>query len=80
MWSSSRPKTNVFSTFSSSSPPTWPGTRELALRQVRQYGVQFEVVTRQQEDLLDHLQKRERWPSPAQRYFTSDPSGPFARG
>ncbi len=27
----------------------WPGTRELAERQARHYGVRFEVVTRQQE-------------------------------
>ena len=49
MWSPNKPKTKKFSTDSSSPPPTWPGTRELAERQVRQYGVRFEVVKRQQE-------------------------------
>jgi hypothetical protein len=49
-----------FSTASSSSTPTWPGTRELAERQARQYGVRFEVVKHKQGDLLDYLQKRER--------------------
>ena len=50
----------------------WPGTRELAERQARHYGVRFEVVKRQQGDLLDYVEKRGRWPSPAQRYCTSD--------
>ena len=50
----------------------WPGTRELAEHQARHYGVRFEVVTRQQGDLLEYVEKRGRWPSPAQRYCTSD--------
>ena len=53
--------------------------QKLAERQARHYGVRLEVVSVSRR-LLDYLQKRERWPSPAQRYFTSDPSGPFARG
>ena len=70
----------MFSTDSSSPPPTWPGTRELAERQARHYGVRFEVVNHKQGDFLDYLQKRERWPSPAQRYFTAGLSRPFLRG
>jgi hypothetical protein len=70
----------VFSTDSSSSTPTWLGTRELAERQARHDGVRFEVVTRQQEDLLDYVEKRGRWPSSDQCYFTSDLSRPFSRG
>jgi hypothetical protein len=61
----------VFSTASSSSTPTWPETREFAERQARHYGGRFEVVSVSRR-LLDYLQKRERWPSPAQRYCTSD--------
>ena len=52
MWSSSKPKANVFSTASSSSPPTWPGTRELAERQAEHYSVRFEVVVAKQETSL----------------------------
>jgi 3'-phosphoadenosine 5'-phosphosulfate sulfotransferase (PAPS reductase)/FAD synthetase len=50
----------------------WAGTRELAERQARHYGVRFEVVKRKQGDLLEYVEKRGRWPSPAQRYCTSD--------
>jgi 3'-phosphoadenosine 5'-phosphosulfate sulfotransferase (PAPS reductase)/FAD synthetase len=50
----------------------WPGTRELAERQARRYGLRFEVVRRKQGDLLQYVEKRGRWPSPAQRYCTSD--------
>jgi 3'-phosphoadenosine 5'-phosphosulfate sulfotransferase (PAPS reductase)/FAD synthetase len=50
----------------------WKGTRELAELQAHHYGVRFEVVRRRQNDLLDHVQARGRWPSPAQRYCTSD--------
>jgi 3'-phosphoadenosine 5'-phosphosulfate sulfotransferase (PAPS reductase)/FAD synthetase len=50
----------------------WKGTRELAERQARHYGVRFEVVRRRQNDLLDHVLARGRWPSPAQRCCTSD--------
>jgi 3'-phosphoadenosine 5'-phosphosulfate sulfotransferase (PAPS reductase)/FAD synthetase len=50
----------------------WPGTRELAERQAQHYGVRFEVVRRKQGDLLSHVAARGRWPSPAQRYCTSD--------
>jgi 3'-phosphoadenosine 5'-phosphosulfate sulfotransferase (PAPS reductase)/FAD synthetase len=57
----------------------WPGTRELAERQARPYGVRFEVVHRKQGNLLDHVEKRGRWPSPAQRYCISDSKrGPVA--
>lgn len=50
----------------------WQGTRDLAEVQARHYGVRFEVVRRPQGDLLDHVQKHKRWPSPTQRYCTSD--------
>jgi 3'-phosphoadenosine 5'-phosphosulfate sulfotransferase (PAPS reductase)/FAD synthetase len=50
----------------------WKGTRELAERQARHYGVRFEVVRRRRGDLLQYVEKRGRWPSPAQRYCTSD--------
>jgi 3'-phosphoadenosine 5'-phosphosulfate sulfotransferase (PAPS reductase)/FAD synthetase len=49
----------------------WPGTRELAERQAKWLGLRFEVVQREQ-DLLDHVSKRELWPDPARRYCTSD--------
>lgn len=50
----------------------WRGTRELAEAQAKRYGVRFEVVSRRQGDLLDHVQERGMWPSPKQRYCTSD--------
>lgn len=50
----------------------WAGTRELAERQAKAYGVRFEVVSRPQGDLLDHVAKRGMWPSPKNRYCTSD--------
>jgi 3'-phosphoadenosine 5'-phosphosulfate sulfotransferase (PAPS reductase)/FAD synthetase len=50
----------------------WPGTRELAEQQARHYGFRFEVVRRKQGDLLDYVRARGKWPSPAQRYCTSD--------
>jgi 3'-phosphoadenosine 5'-phosphosulfate sulfotransferase (PAPS reductase)/FAD synthetase len=50
----------------------WAGTRDLAERQAQNYGVRFEVVRRKQGDLLQYVEKRGRWPSPAQRYCTSD--------
>jgi 3'-phosphoadenosine 5'-phosphosulfate sulfotransferase (PAPS reductase)/FAD synthetase len=50
----------------------WAGTRELAERQAARYGVRFEVVTRKQGDLVDHIRARGLWPSSTARYCTSD--------
>ena len=50
----------------------WAGTRELAERQARRYGLRFEVVRREQNDLLDHVAARGKWPSYSTRYCTSD--------
>lgn len=51
----------------------WEGTRELAEEQVRHYGVRFEVVSREQGDLLTHAEQRGKWPGPGPaRYCTSD--------
>ena len=50
----------------------WEGTRELAERQAKHYGVRFEVVKRTQNDLLDHVAERGMWPSSQARYCTSD--------
>jgi 3'-phosphoadenosine 5'-phosphosulfate sulfotransferase (PAPS reductase)/FAD synthetase len=50
----------------------WPGTRELAERQARHYGLAFHAVRRPQGDLLDHIRRRGRFPSPTARYCTSD--------
>jgi 3'-phosphoadenosine 5'-phosphosulfate sulfotransferase (PAPS reductase)/FAD synthetase len=41
----------------------WKGTRELAEEQARHYGVRFEVVSRPQGDLLQHIEQRGMWPS-----------------
>lgn len=50
----------------------WSGTRELAERQARRYGIRFEVVKREQNDLLDHVAARGKWPGNSTRYCTSD--------
>jgi 3'-phosphoadenosine 5'-phosphosulfate sulfotransferase (PAPS reductase)/FAD synthetase len=49
----------------------WKGTRELAERQAKHYGLRFEVISRNQ-DLLDHVEARGMWPSSQARYCTSD--------
>jgi 3'-phosphoadenosine 5'-phosphosulfate sulfotransferase (PAPS reductase)/FAD synthetase len=50
----------------------WPGTRELAEEQAAHYGLAFVAVARPQGDLLDHIARRGRFPSPSARYCTSD--------
>jgi len=50
----------------------WAGTAELAERQAKHYGIPFQKVSRPQGDLLDHVRERGMWPSPTQRYCTSD--------
>lgn len=50
----------------------WPGTRELADEQARHYGLEFHAIKRPQGDLLEHIEKRGMFPSPAARYCTSD--------
>src|SRR4051794_442768 len=50
----------------------WPGTRELAEEQARHYGLAFTVVSRGQGDLLDHIARRGKFPSPSVRFCTSD--------
>ena len=51
----------------------WQGTRALAEEQAAHYGVRFEVVKRTQNDLLDHVKARGRWPGMGPtRYCTSD--------
>ncbi len=61
----------------------WPGVPELAAEQAASYGVRFEVVSRPQGDLLQHVRDRARTlrsrasaappvPSPTNRYCTSD--------
>lgn len=54
----------------------WEGTRELAERQARAYGVRFEAVQRDGLDLLDQVRVRGKWPASNARYCTSD----FKRG
>lgn len=50
----------------------WKGTAELAEEQAKHYGARFVKVGRPQGDLLDHVEKRGKWPSSAARYCTSD--------
>lgn len=50
----------------------WAGTMELARRQAQAYGHRFIEVSRPQGDLLQHVRERGMWPSPTNRYCTSD--------
>jgi 3'-phosphoadenosine 5'-phosphosulfate sulfotransferase (PAPS reductase)/FAD synthetase len=50
----------------------WAGTRDLAERQAAHYRIPFHVVRRAQGDLLEQVEARGMWPSPKQRYCTSD--------
>lgn len=50
----------------------WEGTKELARRQCEHYGLRFEVVAREQGDLLDHALERGKFPGYATRWCTSD--------
>jgi 3'-phosphoadenosine 5'-phosphosulfate sulfotransferase (PAPS reductase)/FAD synthetase len=50
----------------------WPGTRELAEEQARHYGLAYYAIKRPQGDLLEHIEQRGMFPSPAARYCTSD--------
>lgn len=58
----------------------WSGTPALAYEQAKHYGLRFEIVKRKGRvyrgntlgDLLDHVQIRGMWPSPTNRWCTSD--------
>jgi len=55
----------------------WPGCKELAGLQAQNYDNMRLVVTKRNGgDLLDYVRRRGKWPSPQQRYCTSD----FKRG
>lgn len=49
----------------------WEGTVEIVREQAGQLGLPLEVVSRG-EGLLDYVRRRKMWPSPRQRYCTSD--------
>lgn len=58
----------------------WPGTRELAQEQAERYGLPFFVVAAHGPDLLGRVERRRMWPSPQQRWCTSDlKRGPLRR-
>ncbi len=50
----------------------WAGTRELAEEQCKAWGVPLTVVSREQGDLLTHVEAHGKWPSSAARFCTSD--------
>ena len=50
----------------------WKGTKDLAAEQAAHYGVRFEEVSRNQGDLLTHIEQRGKFPSNTARYCTSD--------
>lgn len=50
----------------------WAGTKELAEDQAQAYGLEFRAIARPQGDLLEHIEKRGKFPGPGTRYCTSD--------
>ena len=50
----------------------WQGTRELAIRQCKHYGIELHVVSRTKGDLLQQVEERKMWPDNQNRYCTSD--------
>jgi 3'-phosphoadenosine 5'-phosphosulfate sulfotransferase (PAPS reductase)/FAD synthetase len=50
----------------------WPGTLELARDHAQSYGLRFEARSRTQNNLLEHIESRGKFPSSAARYCTSD--------
>ena len=50
----------------------WQGTRELAKAQAEHYGLRFIAIERPQGDLLDHIEKKGKFPDSARRWCTSD--------
>lgn len=53
-------------------PEEWPGTVDLVKRQAEFFGIpRVEIVSRG-EGLLDYVRRRGKWPSPKQRWCTSD--------
>ena len=57
----------------SGEPVEWPGTEDLARRQVARYGVRFEVTQRPGGGLFDELlSQRKKWMSANARWCTAD--------
>jgi 3'-phosphoadenosine 5'-phosphosulfate sulfotransferase (PAPS reductase)/FAD synthetase len=54
----------------------WEGCPELAGKQSEHYGLRLITTKRNGGDLLEYVRRRGKWPSPKQRYCTSD----FKRG
>lgn len=50
----------------------WPGTAELAQEHAQHYGIRYTQIARPQGDLLDHIERRGKFPDAARRYCTSD--------
>ena len=50
----------------------WEGARQLAEEQAKHYGLRFEVVRREQGDLLQHIEEHGMWPGGDTRFCTSD--------
>ncbi len=50
----------------------WKGTGDLAREQAQVYGLEFRAIARPQGDLLDHIERRGKFPGPSTRYCTSD--------
>ncbi len=65
------PRENMIVVHADLGKAEWKGTKELAEEQANLYGLEFRVVSRDQ-DLLDQIRQRGMWPSSKARYCTSD--------
>ena len=50
----------------------WEGVKDLVKEHAAHYGVRLEIVHRTQNDLIDHVRARGKWPASNARYCTSD--------
>lgn len=79
------PKSRIWVSHQDLGRMEWPGTKELAEQQALYFGFNFVVSIRRtkagvEENLLDYVRRRKKWPSNKQRWCTSDfKRGPGAR-
>jgi 3'-phosphoadenosine 5'-phosphosulfate sulfotransferase (PAPS reductase)/FAD synthetase len=50
----------------------WKGTTDVVVAHAAHYGLPLTIVSREKNDLLEHVEDRGKWPSSAARYCTSD--------
>jgi 3'-phosphoadenosine 5'-phosphosulfate sulfotransferase (PAPS reductase)/FAD synthetase len=71
------PKSKIIVSHQDLGEMEWTGTKELVVKQAAKYGLFVEVEKRvdqngYEENLLEYVERRKKWPSRNQRYCTSD--------